>query len=171
MIRAPSLLLWFGLILVASVAFYHTSDKSQALEQQLHGLNLAIENEQQGIHVLKAEWAYLASPSRVEMAAKRHLALRPTLPQQVVPFDNLADALPARSDAVTSAAVISPLANVHVSLAAPSPRPALAAHHSLETVASADTGHVNNRMVIEHAPHATAPATIGALLNQLDANQ
>ncbi len=51
-----------------------------------------IRRERDAIAVLRAEWATLDSPSRLEGLAKRHLPLKPTDARQ---FDQLAD-LPER---------------------------------------------------------------------------
>ena len=48
---------------------------------------------------MRAEWAKLDTPSRIQGLADRHLALRPMLPTQ---FDNL-DGLPERPPAVAPA--------------------------------------------------------------------
>ena len=56
MIRTPSILFWFGLIIAASIALYRTSDRVQELNTQLHTLDASIDSEQESIHVLKAEW-------------------------------------------------------------------------------------------------------------------
>ena len=83
MIRASSTLFWFGLAIIASLWFYRTTDNVLALEHQLRSINTATENEQQSIHVLKAEWVYLANPARIEAEARKHLAPAPAARQIV----------------------------------------------------------------------------------------
>ncbi len=113
MTRTPSILFWFGLIIIASVALYRTSDRVQELNHQLHELNASIDNEQQSIHVLKAEWAYLSSPARIENSAKKYLALRPTAPKQIASLENLPEILPVRGKTVASAgSAASPIATI-----------------------------------------------------------
>lgn len=165
MIRTSPLLFWFGLTLCASLALYHTSDRVHALNRQLRQLNAQIEEEQRSIHVLKAEWVYLSTPARVQQMAKKHLALRPTAPKQVVAMSDLGDMIPTRAEAMGSVAVSTPpIATIKTSLAVPVPqaRP--------RTIAVADNGgHINDHMVIQRtASAAPLPDSIGALIDGLD---
>lgn len=178
MIRASSTTFWFGLAIIASLWFYRTTDNVLAQEQKLRSLNAAIENEQQSIHVLKAEWVYLANPARLEIEAHKHLALRPTAPQQVAAMNDLAEILPTRDEAMSSVAVAAtPIATVKTSLTAPAPRIAARSKpRGTMAVAFVDTGHINERMVIQHAlgnPVAAAASSsdpIGSLISKLDSH-
>ena len=171
MIRTSSVLFWFGLIIVASLALYRTSDRVHELNLQLHDINTSIEEEQKSIHVLKAEWVYLANPARIEAAAQKHLALRPTSPQQVAQMDSLAEILPTRSEAMASVAISgTPIANIKTSLEPMAPRVvAVNALHKLHpTVTAADTTHINDHMTMERTASAQPlPDSIGALINEL----
>ncbi len=171
MIRTSSVLFWFGLTIVASLGLYRTSDRVHEMSQQLHALNSAIDAEQQSIHVLKAEWVYLANPARVEAAAKKHLALRPTSPQQVGDLGTLSETLPTRGEAMASVAITgTPIANVRTSLAALPPRTnAVASKHKAPVaVAAADTGHINDHMTMQRtASAAPLPDSIGSLISDL----
>ena len=179
MIRASSTLFWFGLAIIASLWFYRTTDNVLALEHQLRSINTAIENEQQSIHVLKAEWVYLANPARIEAEARKHLALRPTAPQQVAALNDLADILPTRDEATSPISVAAaPIASVKTSLTAPAVHVASRSKpKGTIAVASVDTGHINERMIMQHAtsvPAAPAAAAaspsdpIGSFLSGLD---
>lgn len=177
MIRTTSVLFWFGLALIASLALYRTSDRVHELNGQLRTINAAIEAEQQSLHVLNAEWVYLANPARVEAASHKHLNLRPTSPQQVTDLASLTEVLPTKSEAMASVAISgTPMANVKSSLAPMPPRPgavAVAAKHKpAVTVASADTGHINEHMNMQRtASAAPLPDSIGNLLTQLSEHQ
>lgn len=59
------------------VALFTLKHQVRALEDQLTQLNRAIGEEQQAIHVLKAEWSHLNDPARLKELAKRHLNLEP----------------------------------------------------------------------------------------------
>lgn len=169
MIRASSVLFWFGLTIVASLALYHTSDRVHELDQQLHDLNASIDSEQQSIHVLRAEWGYLANPARVEAEAKRHLiAMRPTAPQQVVSLNNLAEILPTRQEAMASVSVTTtPIATIKTSLAV-SPRPYPLPRHKLGVIA--DSGHLRNYMIMQRTASVQPLDSIGALLDTLNSH-
>jgi cell division protein FtsL len=96
MSRFACLFFWVSLAIAASVGLYHTSYRVHDLGLQLHNVNLAIEAEQRNIHVLKAEWVYLSNPEKIEVAAKKHLALRATSLQQIARVESLPDVLPSR---------------------------------------------------------------------------
>jgi cell division protein FtsL len=164
MIRASSVLFWFGLVIVTSLALYRTSDQVHALNLQLRDINTSIDSERQGIHVLKAEWVYLANPARVETAAKKHLALRPTTASQVVSLKSLAEALPTRTEAMGSVSVnATPLATVKTSLALP---PVPIAKPKIVAV----NDHINDHVTLRHTASSSASDTIGALLAELGSN-
>ena len=154
MIRASQILFWFSLSIAASLMLYHTSDRTRELEHQLRTINAAIEAEEDGLHVLKAEWVYLANPARVEAETKKHLALRATVPKQVIGLNGLDDELPTRMEAMESITVSNtPIASVSVkaSLKPSEPPPT-------RKVASLDRSHINNRMMIGHTVTKTASA-------------
>jgi cell division protein FtsL len=174
MTRTSSILFWFCLIIATSVALYRTSDRVQELNQHLRSLNASIDSEQQSIHVLKAEWAYLSSPARIEVTAKKFLAMRPTAPKQITSMDNLPEMFTVREKTVASATP-SPIANIKTSMHMPQPKPTiLSQRKDAAVVASAPpTRHVNERMTIERTASAQPlpDNSIGALINQLDAQQ
>jgi cell division protein FtsL len=177
MIRTSSVLFWFSLIIIASLALYRTSDRVHELNTQLRQVNADIESEQQSIHVLKAEWVYLANPARVEAAAHKHLALRPTSPQQVTALNTLSEVLPTRSEAMASVAISgTPIANIRSNMEPMPTRPttvAVAAKHAAPiAVASVDTGHINDRMIMQRTASAAPTSdSIGSLITELGANQ
>ncbi|MDP9128443.1 MAG: hypothetical protein M3N08_09325 [Pseudomonadota bacterium] len=167
MIRASSTLFWFSMAIIASLAFYRTNDNVQALELKLRSLNAAIENEQRTIHVLKAEWVYLANPTRVEAEAHKHLALRPTAPRQVAPLNDLAEILPTHDESAVALAVNStPIATIKTSLAPPR-RLAKVKSHGAMAVASVDTGHINEHMILQHNSVPASADPIGSLITEL----
>ncbi len=180
MIRVSSILFWFCLALVASIGLYRTSDRVQELNRELTSLNTSIDSEQRSLHVLKAEWVYLASPSRLEGLAARHLALRPTLSQQTTTLGNLAALMPTRKEVTASVSVTgTPIANVHNSLIAPQPQPmamnaahdAKATHGKASSIAAAsvDTSHVTDHMLMQRTASIQPPTDpIGEMLAQLD---
>lgn len=180
MIRTSSILFWFSLIILASLGLYRTSNRVQELDQQLHSINASIEAEKQSLHVLKAEWAYLANPSRIETVTRKHLALRPTVPQQVATLDTLSEVLPTRAEAMSTVAVNStPMANVKTTLAArmSSPQSVSVSHGPKAkpvVVADNDTGHLRDHMIMVQHTASAAPVSgdsIGSLINELSNSQ
>ncbi|MEA1650302.1 hypothetical protein UAJ10_14930 [Nitrospirillum sp. BR 11164] len=140
-----STLVWLCLATVASGILYHTSYRVQEEQEHLASLNRQIAQEQQSIQVLRAEWAYLNDPTRLERLATEHSTLRPTKAEQMValaavpvkpeapapvpgaPADQAKPApgaAPApESTYVASVAPAAPAVQVAVAQAAPAPAP------------------------------------------------
>ncbi|HEY7247604.1 MAG TPA: hypothetical protein VH678_27340 [Xanthobacteraceae bacterium] len=79
-------------LVLAAADVYKIKFESTRQSQRLVRLRLDIRNEQDAIAALRAEWAKLDSPRRIEELANRHLSLRATEAQQ---YDRL-DSLPRR---------------------------------------------------------------------------
>ncbi len=82
--------LWIAIAGAMGYGLYQLKHEVLALENELFRLNRQIVQEQQNIHVLKAEWSYINQPGRLQALAQRHLDLQPMSPKQ---FGRL-DALP-----------------------------------------------------------------------------
>lgn len=78
---------------------YQTKYQVQALKERAATLEAEIAKEKAAIEVLKAEWAYLTRPTRLERLAEQHLDLGPVAPEQVAALDDLDRVLP-RGDAI-----------------------------------------------------------------------
>jgi hypothetical protein len=72
-----SLLLW--IVLAASLGFplYLMKYEVQAVEEELQRVNREIVRNEEAIHVLKAEWAFLNRPDKLASLTVRHLELKP----------------------------------------------------------------------------------------------
>lgn len=170
MIRSyASLLTWLGLTIVASLGLYHTSDKVNGLDRQLRALNAQIEDEQESLHVLRAEWVYLANPARVEAEVKGHLDLQPTDTRRVAALQNIGDLLPVQNG-------VEPVQPVMTAMAAPAPRRISATrvakteipHTRFDRViASLNAGHISDHMMMEHGGGA-APGSTDKLSAMID---
>jgi hypothetical protein len=157
MTRASPLTLWFGLVIAASLLLYHTSDRVEALNHQLRDIDTAINAERESIHVLKAEWAYLADPARIASASERHLPLRPTLPQQVITMNELTDVLPTRSEAMASVVINGmPIANIRSNFPQ---HLRLASTPESKQVAHADKNYLNNHMIMQRTTNVASLPT------------
>lgn len=144
MTRTSSITFWFVLTIVASAALYHTSYQVQSLNRQLRITNNQIEAEQKNLHVLQAEWVFLASPQKLEKAAAKHLALKPANPQQVMTLATLVDRLPTREERLAGFKLDGvPLASVKTNL-----QPRVVAATNTTRTAAEQRSHINNRMVM-----------------------
>jgi len=101
--KATSLLLTIAFAVAAIL--YNTSFKTKELEEDLASINRKIVAEYDKIQVLKAEWALLNDPERIERLAKTHLALRPADPRQ---FADVAALPTRRADEAPTPVAIAP---------------------------------------------------------------
>ena len=76
--------LWSWVILAALAAgfLYHTSFAVRDTDRALKATRAQITEELEGIRVLRAEYAYLTNPERIEGLAKKHLMIAATRPDQ-----------------------------------------------------------------------------------------
>jgi cell division protein FtsL len=107
MIRMSSMF-WGLLVILASAALYHTSYHVQSLQQELDDYNEQIAAEREQMHVLQAEWSYLAAPDRLQQLANKHLGMQRAKPYQVVTLQQLDQRLPLKSNVVLVAAKTQP---------------------------------------------------------------
>ena len=101
--KSYALLCWLLLITAAGYAMFHVSFQVEELEQELSDLNRTALNEQEAIHVLRAEWSYLSRPDRISELAKELLpSLRPPAVSQIQTVEQLPE---KGADAVIPAAM------------------------------------------------------------------
>lgn len=63
-----------GLVATAAVSF-SVSHQVSALHKQVEAVGRDLSHKKEEIHILKAEWAYLSSPHRIEEIARKHLGM------------------------------------------------------------------------------------------------
>lgn len=80
-----------ALVLAASFVYKIKFDSTLQAERAAN-LRNELRREQDAIAILRAEWAKLDAPSRIQSLSRRHMALQPIAPTQ---FDSL-DHLPER---------------------------------------------------------------------------
>lgn len=97
-------LLCFILAVAVGFGLFHVKYKVQALEDELTRLNAQIVHEQEQLHVLRAEWAYLNRPERLEDLNGRFLGLGPLMPAQLGRIDGLPLRAPEKTPASDEAA-------------------------------------------------------------------
>lgn len=114
-----STLLWLIAAILIGCGLYQLKYEVQAKEERLARLNRQIRQEQEAIHVLNAEWAFLNRPDRLADLSKRHLELTPVEPAQ---FSKVA-AIPEKSQVqvAAEAETSTPAANPVVKVAATAP--------------------------------------------------
>lgn len=92
--KGVALFVWFALAGLASIALFNITFKVEQLQEELNSLNKQILEEQKAVHVLQAEWGYLARPERIEALAHRLLPyLHPPGAHQVGDIEHLQTAI------------------------------------------------------------------------------
>jgi hypothetical protein len=113
-----STLLWLIAAVLIGCGLYQLKYEVQAKEELLARLNRQIQVEQEAIHVLHAEWAFLNRPDRLGDLASRYLEMNPITPTQL----GRVGAIPERSLlAVAAAEPEKPAATAPAAPAAPAP--------------------------------------------------
>jgi cell division protein FtsL len=82
-IRLRSFVIFF-LAGLAGAALLYTSQNVQQAEDELGQLQSSVQQEEETIRVLNAEWAYLNSPARLEELATEYLKLKPAQPGKIL---------------------------------------------------------------------------------------
>jgi cell division protein FtsL len=93
-------------LVVAAVNVYTIKYESAVRAEQVAKLAAEIKHERETIAALRAEWALLDNPERIEALARRHLALKMLDPAQIEHLDRLPERPPMRlvpqSDAIAA---------------------------------------------------------------------
>jgi hypothetical protein len=105
MIRLATVL-WLVVVAFVGFGMFKVKYEVMDLEDELARANRAIVADQDAIHVLRAEWAFLAQPSRLAELSRRHLDLVPLGTTQLGQIDAIPlrpGALPLATDSSTPA--------------------------------------------------------------------
>jgi hypothetical protein len=81
--------IWLVLALGIGFGLFQLKYQVQGLEQKLAGINRQILDNEEAIHVLKAEWSYLNRPERIEALSRKFLELQPLSGKQYVSLDDV----------------------------------------------------------------------------------
>jgi hypothetical protein len=81
-------------LVLAAADVYKIKFESTRQAQRVAKLRIEIRREHDAIAALRAEWARLDTPARIQDLTQRHLALRPMDPRQFDRLDNLPERPP-----------------------------------------------------------------------------
>ena len=81
--------LWIALPCVIGFSSLAMKNMVQELENELHTINQDIQTDIKTIHVLKAEWSHLNTPSRLRQLAAKHIFLNPVKAEQIINYSAL----------------------------------------------------------------------------------
>jgi cell division protein FtsL len=76
-------------LVAAAIHVYKIKFESTLQAERVAKLGAEIRRERDRITALRAEWAQLDNPARIQALAQRHLGLRPIDPIQIEPLDHL----------------------------------------------------------------------------------
>ena len=83
-----------GMLIFAAAYVYRIKMESTARVERVQRLNAEIREQRDAIAVLRAEWAKLDSPLRLQGLTERHLGLKPITAQQYDQLKNLPERPP-----------------------------------------------------------------------------
>jgi cell division protein FtsL len=81
-------------LVLAAADVYKIKFESTRQAQRVAKLRMEIRRENDAIAALRAQWAKLDSPARIQDLARRHLALKPAEARQIDRLDNLPERPP-----------------------------------------------------------------------------
>ncbi len=87
-------------LIVAAATVYKIKFDSTVQAARVAELRTELRRERDAIAVLRAEWARLDTPARIEGLARRHLNLKPLNPRQIADFSHLPPRPPADADPI-----------------------------------------------------------------------
>ena len=82
--RNMTKLLLLLLSLGVFAGIYKIKVETWQLKRKARILERSIAKEERAILVLRADWAYLTRPERIERLARKHLGMRPVKPGQII---------------------------------------------------------------------------------------
>ena len=83
-----------ALLFFAAAYVYEIKFESTLRSERVAKMRSDVRRERDAIAALRAEWAQLENPARIQALARRHLKLRPTDPTQYDSFDRLPERPP-----------------------------------------------------------------------------
>ena len=87
-------LLVIGVLVFAAAYVYRIKMESTSRVERVQRLNAEIREQRDAIAVLRAEWARLDAPLRLQGLAERHLGLKPVVANQYDQLKNLPERSP-----------------------------------------------------------------------------
>ena len=104
-------------LVFAAAYVYRIKFQSTLQAEQVAKLRSEVRRERNAVALLRAEWAKLDNPARIQGLAKRHLKLKPITSIQFDRFDHL----PERPQAVVSRGDNDPIAAILEMITPPAP--------------------------------------------------
>ena len=87
--KLATLALWITLPCLIGFGSLVLKNTVQELEGQLNSINRGIQDDIKTIHVLKAEWSHLNTPSRLRQLVAKHISLNPVQAEQIINYSHM----------------------------------------------------------------------------------
>ena len=75
-----------ALFAAMATGMFVIKNKVIVLENELEQINAKIREDQNALHVLKAEWTFLNDPARIRNLSEKHLHMKPLRGEQIISF-------------------------------------------------------------------------------------
>lgn len=82
-------LIWLGIIVTCAYGLYQVKYQVESLQEELLRTHNELAEHKESLHVLKAEWAYLSRPVRMERLTQQYLALEAVGARQIASLDDV----------------------------------------------------------------------------------
>ncbi len=87
--KLATIALWISLPCLIGFGSLVMKNTVHELEGQLNTINRGIQDDIKTIHVLKAEWSHLNTPSRLRQLVAKHISLNPVQAEQIINYSAL----------------------------------------------------------------------------------
>lgn len=87
--KTATLFVWATMVCFLGVGMFVMKYQVQDLEIELKNINNGIHEDIKTIHILKAEWSHLNSPTRLRGLASKHILLNPVKAEQIINYSAL----------------------------------------------------------------------------------
>jgi cell division protein FtsL len=99
-------------VLVSASALYNLEHKTRGLERQINKTKTLINDDDEAIKLLNAEWSSLTRPERIQALAEQNLKMVPLKADQIVQASELAQRIPTIAAEVTPKKPADPIGDV-----------------------------------------------------------
>lgn len=79
-----------GISLVIGLTLFRLKYKVMSLEQHHNQVKRSIQDHREALHILKAEWAHLNDPKRLQELSEKYLDITPPQKTQLISFADVA---------------------------------------------------------------------------------
>ena len=99
-------------VLISASALYSLEHKTRGLERQIAKTKSLINDDDEAIKLLNAEWSSLTRPERIQALAEQNLKMLPRKADQIVEAGELAQRIPAIAAVATPNQPADPIGDV-----------------------------------------------------------